>query len=224
MDDVSTSDEYRQFRFTLPPGATEFLLVRHGESAPAREAQPFPLVDGRGDPPLAPEGEAEAELVGERLTGEPIDAVYVTALRRTHQTAAPYVARSGLTPTVEPALSEIMLGDWDGGLFRIRIAERHPLAEQMWRQQDWDPVPGAERTADFGARLRTAIEKLAKNHPDQRVALFVHGGVIGMLISMATGAKPLAFSDADNGSLSRLVVLGDVWVVRTYNDTTHLRD
>ena len=219
---MTTSDEYRQFRFTLPPGATEFLLVRHGESAPAREDRPFPLVDGRGDPPLAPDGERQAELVADRLAAEPIDAVYVTSLRRTHQTAAPYVARAGLTPTVEPGLAEIRLGEWEGGLFRIRVAQRHPLAMRMFEQRDWDSVPGGERTAEFGTRVRTAIEKLASNHPDQRVAVFTHGGVVGQLIALATGAASLAFADADNGSISQLVVLGDRWFVRTFNDTAHL--
>ena len=49
MEPVTNPPEYRQHRFTLPPGATEILLVRHGESAPAREDRPFPLVDGQSD-------------------------------------------------------------------------------------------------------------------------------------------------------------------------------
>ena len=40
--------------FTPPPGATEILLVRHGESAPFREGVAVPLADGHGDPPLDP--------------------------------------------------------------------------------------------------------------------------------------------------------------------------
>src|SRR3954469_23582754 len=110
--------EYRQSRFRRPPGATEILLVRHGESEPLVEGRPFPLVDGHGDPALAPEGEIQAERVGERLSTEPIVAIYVTTLRRTHQTAAPLAARLGLTPIVEPDLREVHLGDWEGELFR----------------------------------------------------------------------------------------------------------
>ena len=36
--------EYRQTKFTAPPGATELLLVRHGESRAAKADEPFPLV------------------------------------------------------------------------------------------------------------------------------------------------------------------------------------
>src|SRR4051812_16780616 len=93
---------HRQHRFVPPPGATTILLVRHGESAPAHPDRPFPLVDGHGDPELDPNGVAQAELLAERLQHEPIDAIYVTTLQRTHQTAAPLAAKLGLTPVVEP--------------------------------------------------------------------------------------------------------------------------
>ena len=62
MSDVK---EYRQSRFVRPPGACEMLLVRHGESVPARDDQPFPLVDGHGDPELSPLGRDQAERVAE---------------------------------------------------------------------------------------------------------------------------------------------------------------
>ena len=45
------------------------------------------LLDGQGDPALAPEGRVQAEKVCARLAHERIDAIYVTTLRRTAQTA-----------------------------------------------------------------------------------------------------------------------------------------
>ena len=92
---------YRQHRFRRPPGATEILLVRHGESEPAVPGRPFPLVDGHGDPALAPEGHVQADAVGRRLADQELDAIYVTTLRRTVETAAPLVALTGLQPRVE---------------------------------------------------------------------------------------------------------------------------
>jgi 2,3-bisphosphoglycerate-dependent phosphoglycerate mutase len=222
MGTMTEPAEYRQFRFALPPGATEILLVRHGESAPAREGHSFPLVDGHGDPPLAPEGEREAELVGDRLAVEPLDAVYVTTLRRTQQTAAPLAKRLGLTPRVEPDLREVLLGEWEGGLFRIRVAQRHEYAVRMWETQRWDAIPGAESTEDLAARVRAAIGRIASAHPDGRVAAFTHGGVIGQIVSMATGSEPFAFVDADNASITQLVVTDDRWIIRRFNDTAHL--
>jgi 2,3-bisphosphoglycerate-dependent phosphoglycerate mutase len=214
--------EYRQARFQRPPGATELVLVRHGESAPARPGEPFPLVDGHGDPELHPEGVAQAERVGERLAAEAIDAVYVTTLRRTVQTAAPLVARTGLTPVVNADLREVYLGEWEGGLFRQRVAAKDPVATRMWREQRWDVIPGAESTEALGARVRRGIENIVADHPDQKVAVFTHGGVIGQILAEATGSRSLAFIGADNGSLSRLVITDGWWIVRSFNDTSHL--
>ena len=59
---------FRQSRFLTPPGAAELVLVRHGESEPLVEGTAFPLVDGHGDPALAPEGRVQADRVGDRLT------------------------------------------------------------------------------------------------------------------------------------------------------------
>jgi probable phosphoglycerate mutase len=222
MDRVTNSAEYRQHRFTLPPGATEILLVRHGESAPAREDRPFPLVDGQGDPPLAEFGERQAVLVGDRLAHEDLDGIYVTTLQRTHQTAAPLASRLGITPGVEPGLREVMLGEWEGGLFRIRVAERDPVAVEMFTKERWDVIPGAESTEAFAERIRESVERLAAKHVDRKSAVFTHGGVIGQVAAMATGCRPFAFVDADNASITQLVVWGERWLIRRFNDTAHL--
>jgi 2,3-bisphosphoglycerate-dependent phosphoglycerate mutase len=214
--------EYRQYRFEPPPGAADLLIVRHGESAPAREDQPAELADGHSDPALDPVGVGQAERLADRLAGEPIDAIYVTTLRRTAQTAAPLAARLGLTPQVEPDLREIYLGEWEGAAFRRHTSEQHPIAVRMFTEQRWDVIPGAETTAEFEARVRRGIARIAKDHPNQRVVVVVHGGVIGMMMAIATGAQNFAFVGADNASISQLVVLDDRWIVRRFNDTAHL--
>jgi probable phosphoglycerate mutase len=219
---VTTSEEYRQFRFTLPPGATEILLVRHGESQPAREDRPFPKVDGQGDPPLAEVGEEQAEQVAKRLEHEVLDGIYVTTLRRTQQTAEPLAKRLGITPVVEAGMREVNLGEWEGGLFRIRVAQQDPVAVKMFTEERWDVIPGAEPTEEFGARIRESLTRIAAAHTDRRVAVFTHGGTIGQVVAMATGSRPFAFIDADNASITQLVVWGERWLIRRFNDTAHL--
>jgi probable phosphoglycerate mutase len=214
--------EHRQTRFQPPPGSTELLLVRHGESAPFVPGDPFALKDGHGDPPLAPDGQWQAERVGERLASETIHAVYVTSLVRTHQTAAPLAARLGLVPIVEPGLREVFLGEWEGGVLRQRAAEQHPAYLKAQAEQEWAHIPGAESVAELTARCVAAVERIHARHPDERVAVFVHGGVVGALLAHATGARPFAFNGADNGSIHHLVVLDEEWRVRCFNDTSHL--
>lgn len=214
--------EYRQPRFVPPAGSTEILLVRHGESAAAREDDPFPLADGHGDPPLAPDGQEQAERVRERLLDEPLDAIYVSTLRRTHETAAPLAAELGLEPSVEPDLREVHLGEWEGGQFRRHVAEGHPVAEEMFEARRWDVIPGAEPHDAFTGRVSGALQRLHERHPDGRLAVFVHGGVIGAAVAHAVGGDAFGFAAVDNGSITHLVVLDDWWHLRAYNDTGHL--
>src|SRR5262249_7240171 len=213
---------YRQNRFQVPPDAAELLLIRHGESEPASLDAPFPLVDGRSDPALAPEGRGQAGLVAARLAATGIDAIYVSTLRRTAETAAPLAARLGLVPRVEAGLREVGLGAWEGGLFRKMVSEHHPTAMRMWAQESFEVIPGAEPGAEFAARVRDAVGRVAAAHIGQRVAVFTHGGVIGQVLALASGARAFAFRTSDNGSISRLVVSGDRWIVPCYNDTAHL--
>jgi probable phosphoglycerate mutase len=215
--------EYRQHKFELPEGATDILLVRHGESRAATPDDPFPLVDGHGDPELAPQGREQAVAVGERLKDLPVSAVYVTNLRRTAETAAPLCEHLGVTPMVEPDLREVHLGEWEGGLFRIKVHENDPIYQQMQQEQRWDVIPGAESTETLNQRVFAGLQRIAEKHPNELVVVVVHGGVIGHIVAHATGARPFAFNGCDNGSISRIVMLNGEVVVRGFNDITHLQ-
>ncbi len=202
----------------------DLLLIRHGQSEAYVEGRPFPLIDGHGDPPLSALGRDQAGKVADRLAGAGIDAIYVTTLCRTAQTAAPLAERLGLAPVVEPDLREVHLGEWEGGLYRKMVAEFHPIAQRMFAEERWDVIPGAEALVSFDGRVRAAIGRLAAAHPSQRVAVFTHGGVIGQALALASGSRPFAFNTADNASISRLIVTADRWFVRSFNDTAHLND
>jgi probable phosphoglycerate mutase len=214
--------EHRQLRFERPPGSTRLLLVRHGESAPVRDGVPVPVLEGKSDPELDPLGVEQAERLAERLGDLDVAAIYVTPLKRTHETAAPLARRLKLEPRVEPDLMEVGLGEWEGGLFRQRVREQHPIAVRMLSEQRWDVIPGAESGEAFAGRVRRGIERIAAAHPDETVVVVSHGGTIGQVLSLATGARTLALAGADNGSVSELIVLGEHWLLRRYNDVAHL--
>jgi 2,3-bisphosphoglycerate-dependent phosphoglycerate mutase len=215
---------FRQRRFEPPADAVELVLVRHGESEAFVDGSPFPLVGGHGDPPLSPQGEEQARQVCARLAAAGIEAIYVTSLRRTAQTAAPLAGQLGLDPHVEPGLREVYLGEWEGGVLRKMMADGHPISQRVLAEERWDVIPGAEPAAEFAGRVRASITRLAAGHAGQRVAAFTHGGVIGEALAQASGSRPFAFLGADNASISRLVVSGDRWIVRGFNDTAHLDD
>jgi probable phosphoglycerate mutase len=213
---------FPQGRFRAPAGACELLLVRHGQSEDAVEGQEFDRFEGHADPPLSALGREQARRLAARLGTEHIDAVYVTSLRRTAETAAPVAAATGHVPVVEHDLREIYLGEWEGWVFEQKFVDRDPLALRLVEEQRWDLIPGCEPTDGFAARVRAGIERIAAAHPDERVLVVVHGGVIGEALAQASGSRSWAFIGADNASISHMVVTGEQWVVRRFNDTTHL--
>jgi len=69
------------------------ILSRHAEKA----ATPSK------DPQLTEAGKKRADLLASMLADAGVDAIYVTELQRTQQTAAPLAAQSHLTPKIIPA-------------------------------------------------------------------------------------------------------------------------
>lgn len=217
-----TRREYPQGFFEPPPGSCRVVLVRHGQSIPYVSGEPFPCIDGHGDPPLSPRGLHQAQLVGRRLADEPITAIYATSLTRTQQTAAPLAERRGIRPVIEPDLREVFLGDYEAGIFREKAALGDDAVQHMRATGDWGSIPGAESNADLQARTVPAIERIARDHTDEMVAVFCHGGVIGALLAHAMEVPPVFFGGARNGSLSYLYVTPERWFVRNWNDAAHI--
>ena len=73
-----------------------------------------------------------------------------------------------------------------------------------------------------GDDVRSALVVAA--HPDGRVMVVAHGGVIGQLLHQVTGSRRFAFSSADNASISEVVVHEQRTVLRRFNDVAHLVD
>jgi len=221
-----SSEPVPQRRFALPPDATEVILLRHGASIPAVQGTPFPLLDGHDDPPLAPDGVRQAELAAAQLATEDVSALFVSGLTRTVETAAPLAQATGLEPTVVGDLREVMLGDWQGGEFRIRMAAGDPVALRVLEEERWDVIPGAESSEAFAERVARGIDEVvAATGPGGRAVAVVHGGVICEACRQVAASRPFAFLLVDNCSISRLVVFADGRrILRAFNETAHLRD
>jgi len=222
MSSAPADTKVAEYRFKLPPDATEIFVVRHGASADAVPGEPYPFLGKWSDPDLSPAGREQAERIAERLLHEPIAAIYVSTLKRTQQTAAPLAERLGLEPIVEEDVREAHMGEWEGYIWRQRIEERDPLALRMIDEQRWDILPGAEDAVGFAERVRAALTRIAEQHKGETVAVFTHGGVIGQAVGDAVGSQPFPFNASDNGAIAQLVRMPTRWKMRRFNDTTHL--
>lgn len=221
-EEARPGQAYPQYRFSLPKGATDVVLIRHGESAPM-DATDFPrTAEGQANPELSPYGHEQARALCKRLLDVGIEAIYTSSLVRTQQTIAPLCEATGMVPTIDPDLREVGLGEWEGGEFRRRALMRDPRIVALLTGGSWGLVPGGEDPDAFAARVRGALVRIHAAHPGQRVAVVCHGGVVGQIVGLASGASPLSFMACDNTSISQVVLAGEHWIVRRFNDTEHL--
>ena len=217
-----TPQQFAQQRWQRTPDATEVILLRHGASQPFVPGQSFPLVDGQGDPPLSAVGVTQAQSSADRLRNEPITALYATNMQRTQQTVAPLAAALGQEVAIEKDLREIGLGEWEGGLLRQKAAENDPTFQRMMLEQRWDVIPGAESNEEFGSRCMNALNRIVERHPGELALCTVHGGVIGSVLAQIALSRPFAFGGADNCSISQIVQSEGEWLIRRFNDSSHL--
>jgi probable phosphoglycerate mutase len=212
-----------QSRYQMSPGARQIILVRHG-STTGHTVDTIELGELTiSDPPLTEDGHAQAKAMAGYLSAEPISAIFVTPLKRTHQTAAPLAAATGLTPVVIDDLREVHLGDWEHSFYEHARAG-HPLVHEMMVQETWEIIPNSEPMELFAERLRKGITAIVDAMVPGTTAVSIsHGGTINELCRQATSSRPFAFNAPENCSVSRLIVEENGnWKLRSFNDVSHL--
>ena len=138
-------------------------------------------MQGRRDIPLSPRGRAEATEW--RLPAEWVDAECIASpLCRAIDTAA---RMTGRHPRIEPALTEMDWGEWEGfTLAELRARHGAAFAANEDRGLDFRP-PQGESPRDVLARVRPWLRDLA---PRQAPTVAVtHKGVLHALLVEATG-------------------------------------
>ena len=153
------------------------LVVRHGQSTWNAEGR----WQGWADPPLSPLGEEQARDAAEHLREAGLSAVVSSDLQRAHQTAELLRAGLGIEAPVEvdADLRERDVGAFQGHTI-TEILERWPeLFDESGRLTR--TPPDAEDAESILARVVPALLRVARAHPDGRVLVVAHGGVIRTL-------------------------------------------
>lgn len=157
------------------------LLVRHTEVAHAWRGRCY----GQSDMGLSREGLRHARTLAAALAREPVTAIVHSALRRTRVLADLLSRATGLMPTVDPRWRERDFGDWEGRSWNaIWRATGNAMDGMMTDPHGFRPG-GAETGAELAARCIDAWHALPT---DGLVVVVAHGGSIGTLRAVASGA------------------------------------
>ncbi|MEI5999293.1 histidine phosphatase family protein [Paraburkholderia bengalensis] len=168
--------------------ATQVLLIRHGETDWNR----IKRIQGHIDIPLATSGVEQAQRLAERFAreaqaGARLDAIYSSDLLRAQQTARPFADALGLPLQLREGLRERNYGAFQGH-DSDEIALRFPDEYAQWqtRNPGFSP-PEGESQRVFYHRVLHAIEPIVAAHPNGRIALVAHGGVLDCVYRFANG-------------------------------------
>jgi broad specificity phosphatase PhoE len=193
------------------------LLIRHGQTPDNARGALGAVVPGPG---LTELGREQAAAVPDALAEEAIDAIYVSTMVRTHETAAPLAEALGITPTELPGLREISAGSLeqrsDPDAIRLYMGTIF-----SWADDPAARIPDAESGHEFFARYDDAIAEIASRH-DGTVAVFSHGAAIRAWASRASRNVGVEFSRVNHLENTAVVILegspDDGWVAEQWAD------
>ena len=180
-------------------------LVRHGEHQDADH--------GVDDGPLSPRGQRQAELIADRLSGLPLDAVWHSPLLRAAETARTIAAR---LPAVDPAPSSLLFDCVPSGM-----SEDVPSVSEPF----FGSVSDAEIEAGSAQMADAVGEFLRRRTGDVHEVLITHNFVISWFVREVLAAPDWRWMTLNQSHCGLTVIAqkqGRPWTLLTHNDTGHL--
>ncbi|MGH7766028.1 MAG: histidine phosphatase family protein [Candidatus Binatia bacterium] len=159
-------------------------LLRHGATDwnVARRCQ------GTTDLELNETGLRQAAAAAQGLSGEKIDAVYSSHLRRALQTAGAVGRVHHLTVIVEESLRELDHGEIEGQTFS-EIQATRPDFLREWREKPAEAdIPGGEKLVEVERRAWDGLCRIVGRHgPEETLVVVSHNFPILAVLCRITG-------------------------------------
>jgi len=201
---------------------TRIFLVRHG----ATELTAEDRFAGATDVLLSEAGREQARLLGVRLAGESLAAVYASPMKRTIATAEIASESHGLPINTVNGLREINHGRWEEKT-RAEVEKEFPEEYARYEHDPYSFAPvGGESGLAVTARALPALLDIVQRHGDNSTVLVVsHKATIRLLLSSLLGFDPRKYRDRLDQSPAALNILDfkDAAHARLtlFNDTSH---
>jgi len=162
---------------------TRVYLMRHGEVANGGQKR----YNGHIDVDITSAGVEQMHRLAGMLANKPITAVYSSDLIRSVKGADIVAKRLDLSSTPLRLLRERSVGVWEG-LTAEEIQERFPEEFKLWRADLLHYRPaGGECVTDVRDRIVPEYERLVSSHPNQEIAMLLHGGVNRVILAHVLG-------------------------------------
>jgi broad specificity phosphatase PhoE len=191
---------------------TEIILIRHGNA-----------VRVNGDyvhAPLTPLGQEQAAQTGQYFSSPQnhIDGFYSSPLRRTQETAHIIGERIGQTAELRTGVQEVRFYEMPALVVLEILSIFDPIEDYL------DARAGGPIRWPIEGRVSTVLLDIMVRHPNQRVAVIAHSGVISAALSWYLPEKRWRWwrTTVSNCSLTRFKVEGARAELLAVNDIQHL--
>ncbi|MCB0643072.1 MAG: histidine phosphatase family protein [Phaeodactylibacter sp.] len=198
----------------------EIYIIRHGET----ELNRLNIVQGSGvDAALNEKGHQQARAFFEAYRDHGFEAVLTSRLRRTHETAMPFI-ETGLPWEQFEEINEISWGEHEGQEPGPAMRKAYSRVVDSWTRGDFDAcIPGGESAAEMAERLSRFVAHL-RERPEQKILVCSHGRAMRCLMCLLRD-QPLQKMDQyhhSNTGLYKVRHTEGLFHFELFNDTTHL--
>lgn len=199
----------------------KLFLVRHGATIWNEQHRYL----SRTDLNLSPLGNEQAKKIAKRLSGQPVEVLFTSPLKRCQETAVIIAGQLRLEPIVLKELAEIDFGQWEGLTYEEIKEEFGDIIDQWLDDASSMVVPGGEDWLPFSRRVAAFLSSVASRTEKVGVAV-THGGVIKAVVNRIFRLKQNAFKRfiLSNASISAIGFAKKEPYLIYLNDTCHLEE
>jgi 2,3-bisphosphoglycerate-dependent phosphoglycerate mutase len=192
--------------------ATELILIRHGNA-----------VRINGDyfhAPLTSLGQEQAAKTGQYFSAPEnhLDGFYSSPLRRTRETARIIGEKIGQNAELRIGVQEVRLNELPALVILEILSITDPVEDYL------DARAGGPIRWPIEGRVSAVLLEIVARHPNQRVAVIAHSGVISAALSWYLPEKRWRWwrTTVSNCSITRFKVEGTRGELLAVNDIQHL--
>ncbi len=199
---------------------TTFYFIRHGQTdANAMGLKQGTINDSRTH--LTATGRAQAQQLADHFDIRFADALFVSPLDRTQETAAILNATATLPVTLDDRLLEISYGSWDGQLNADLIATHPDVFDATLK----DVLPtyveiavGGESFDQVTTRVQHFMTDLQAQFPDGNFIVVTHGFTVKAAAMVALQPRdPMSLPEPENTSVTKITFDGTRYFTWYYN-------
>jgi probable phosphoglycerate mutase len=160
-------------------------FLRHGQTAYSHTGGYCGT--SANNPGLTPEGVQMAKAFAHTYCSLPWQAVFVSPLRRTIETAKPLCEAIGIEMQLRKGLQEIAYGEWEGKPPHVVNREFHDEYVQWLTDPAWNAPTGGERGVDISRRSLGVLEEIEQTYSSGNVLLVSHKATIRIMLCSLLG-------------------------------------